>query len=247
MCSHEEIMFTMFAHIVGIGIFALLVQEINNLKLLTGLENVDAKNAKDSLLLKMTANSIPKKLKSDVIAFLDYQAVTWQVSLPSEFAAHHFSSTAVAPCVMMGLALCLQAHAFDRGEKNFRKLSKPLQVKLFKTVYSPILQVLPLLKAPDNSHNEVKLKQIFDDIDTDGEGQLDDSELKELMLSLGVDMNHQEVLAVLLEMDTDNTGSVDFPNFKGWWQRKFTATLAIQQCPRMQPYLPRIVSCAVTN
>lgn len=84
-------------------------------------------------------------------------------------------------------------------------------------------------------------------------GRRDDTELKELMQSLGVEMvrmqmicrilwnsqqiaglsqDHQDVLAVLLEMDEDRTGTVDFPNFKGWWQRKFAATLAIQQCPR---------------
>lgn len=72
-------MFTMFAQTVGIGIFALLVQEINNLKLLTGLKSFASKNAKDKMLLKMSENNIPKNLKSAVIAFLDYQAVTWQV------------------------------------------------------------------------------------------------------------------------------------------------------------------------
>lgn len=66
----------------------------------------------------------------------------------------------------------MQAHSFDRDDPDFRKLAKPLQEKLFRTVYAPILEPLPLLRAPENSYDEAKLKKIFDDIDTDGEGQL---------------------------------------------------------------------------
>ena len=54
-------------------------------------------------------------------------------------------------------------------------------------------------------------------MDRDGNGSLDSAELAELCKSLGSPLDHNELVAALNTMDTNNDGSVTYEEFFGWW------------------------------
>ena len=64
-----------------------------------------------------------------------------------------------------------------------------------------------------------KLRQLFDSIDADGSGLLDKDELAVLAAKLGRTLGPAELDSAMTEMDTDQSGEVDFEEFEEWWTK----------------------------
>lgn len=61
---------------------------------------------------------------------------------------------------------------------------------------------------------EVKdIKQAFDIFDGDGSGMIDPQELKEAFINLGFSGQNKFVYQILAELDEDQSGGIDFPEF----------------------------------
>jgi Ca2+-binding EF-hand superfamily protein len=61
---------------------------------------------------------------------------------------------------------------------------------------------------------EVKdIKQAFDIFDGDGSGMIDPQELKEAFINLGFGGQNKFVYQILAELDEDQSGGIDFPEF----------------------------------
>ena len=60
---------------------------------------------------------------------------------------------------------------------------------------------------------EQKLKQIFDRYDDDGSGEIDASELGMIFAALGQPMSDDEVEKLVKEIDEDESGMIEFPEF----------------------------------
>jgi Ca2+-binding EF-hand superfamily protein len=67
---------------------------------------------------------------------------------------------------------------------------------------------------------ERKLKQMWKQIDEDGSGELDASELKSVMLLMGRDEKSLDMKRVMAAIDRDRSGSVSFAEFEQWWDKQ---------------------------
>jgi len=61
------------------------------------------------------------------------------------------------------------------------------------------------------------LKQIFNQIDVDGSGEICESELQELLNSLGLVATQDEVKALFRSLDSDGGGTICFDEFSTWY------------------------------
>lgn len=66
---------------------------------------------------------------------------------------------------------------------------------------------------------ENQLRRVFADIDDDGSGLLDRTELDHLCKDMGVNMTERELSEAMRDMDADGSGAVDFDEFYAWWTR----------------------------
>jgi len=69
----------------------------------------------------------------------------------------------------------------------------------------------------DNMKNEQELKRKFDEF-AHGDQKLDIKELGQLCIDLGTLLSDQELEAALMMLDSNRNGTVEFDEFKRWWQ-----------------------------
>ncbi|KAL9653146.1 hypothetical protein ABK040_006362 [Willaertia magna] len=64
------------------------------------------------------------------------------------------------------------------------------------------------------TEDEIKqLKEIFDLVDTDGGGSIQRDELRTLMYTIGLNPTEEQLDAMMLEVDFDHSGDIDFEEF----------------------------------
>lgn len=61
------------------------------------------------------------------------------------------------------------------------------------------------------------VQDIFNAIDTDGNGYLDHQEIGEVAEVLGFPMSENELAAAFKELDADSNGRISFEEFEQWW------------------------------
>jgi len=64
---------------------------------------------------------------------------------------------------------------------------------------------------------ESDIKKAFELFDNDGNGELDAREVADAMFTIGMRMTKDEIKELVFQMDTDNSGSVSFSEFKMFW------------------------------
>ena len=64
------------------------------------------------------------------------------------------------------------------------------------------------------------LTHLYENIDMDRSGQLDRAEVSMLLESLGQRMSNSELDKVMEDLDDSGDGSVDFQEFKVWWEKR---------------------------
>ncbi len=78
------------------------------------------------------------------------------------------------------------------------------------------------------------LREVFNQVDTDGSGALNRWELETVLIEMGEQVTREELNAAMRMMDDDNSGEVCFDEFKAWWnhyQSEKTTQRLIQQDP----------------
>jgi len=65
--------------------------------------------------------------------------------------------------------------------------------------------------------DERRIKAAFQELDVDGDGALDASELALVAARLGATLSNDELRAVFELLDVDGSGKVDYAEFSGWW------------------------------
>mmetsp|Transcript_16304 Transcript_16304/g.19541 ORF Transcript_16304/g.19541 Transcript_16304/m.19541 type:complete len:168 (+) Transcript_16304:42-545(+) len=58
-----------------------------------------------------------------------------------------------------------------------------------------------------------EIREAFDLFDTDGSGSIDKNELKVAMRALGFEPKKEEIAKMIQDIDKDNSGEIDFPEF----------------------------------
>ena len=67
-----------------------------------------------------------------------------------------------------------------------------------------------------SSSDETFVRNIFSEFDTDGNGFISSNELHELLAACGVNINEDNLL---LELDSNLSGDIDFSTFLAWWKQ----------------------------
>eukprot|EP01041_Mallomonas_annulata_P000569 gene569-1098_t len=74
-----------------------------------------------------------------------------------------------------------------------------------------------------------EFREIFNLVDRDGGGTITKEELGELMDTLGIDANPDEIDQMISEVDKDGSGTIDFEEFVAVMSRKVNATYTADQ------------------
>eukprot|EP01051_Picozoa_sp_SAG22_P010880 SAG22_NODE_1008_length_6054_cov_11.023678_2_plen_210_part_00 len=64
-----------------------------------------------------------------------------------------------------------------------------------------------------------EVQAAFEQIDTDGSGEIDASEFGTLAASLGLELSAGEVTEAMAAIDTDGSGTIRLPAFESFWRR----------------------------
>jgi Ca2+-binding EF-hand superfamily protein len=67
-----------------------------------------------------------------------------------------------------------------------------------------------------------EVRELFDEVDTDGSGEVDAAEVAQLVQNLGIKMNPSELQDAMAKMDIDGSGEVEFEEFYHWWMSPST-------------------------
>ncbi|CAN0145955.1 unnamed protein product, partial [Hapterophycus canaliculatus] len=70
--------------------------------------------------------------------------------------------------------------------------------------------------ASPEKRRRASAQDVFDSLDIDGSGTIDNTELKSLLSAMGVRMNDAELRVALSTVDADGSGDVSFSEFYAW-------------------------------
>ena len=74
-----------------------------------------------------------------------------------------------------------------------------------------------------------EVKTAFELFDKDQDGLINSEDLKTALNSLGFEFNQDEILRIIMELDPQNTGSIDYENFADLIQSKMNEREEIDQ------------------
>eukprot|EP01043_Picozoa_sp_COSAG02_P004426 COSAG02_NODE_115_length_35467_cov_292.837056_7_plen_943_part_00 len=186
--SQPEIIFVVFAEVIGLSFFAVLLDQINKLNDVLGKQAAEANDVKNEVIGFMKSNGAPMDLIHSTIAFLN-------------FKANSNSGSTV-----------------EDGDERFAPLSESLKRRIKIALFKPaLINVKMLGHAKDSIEEDRRVKELFEETDTDGGGSLDHGEIEGLITRLGMHMTTEQMQAAFAEMDADGEGAIDMEEFEQWW------------------------------
>ncbi len=72
----------------------------------------------------------------------------------------------------------------------------------------------------DEGQERQEFLDIFNELDEDANGYLDEHEFGDLLDALGVDYTPEALARGWREADRDHDGRIDFPDFIAWFERR---------------------------
>ena len=201
--TETEILFVLFAEVFGLCVFALLLMQINTLGEVVGAAEQKKNDEKNGVIgFLRTQTQASDELVMEVVRYLNFRNAS------------------------------LSGHAFDAGADEFEMLSPGLIESIQNAVYRPTLERVRFFGW--NKEDEMELAQVrkmFDEIDTDSGGTLDQNETKALFVKLNVPLEDDQYQQVMSELDPEGDGEVDFDEFQHWWFLKKNGRPRMQKCP----------------
>jgi hypothetical protein len=216
--STAEIIFTMAAEVLGLAVFALLLNQISILKEVSGEQNRAHYEQKNSIVGFLKNNGVNREMIQQVVKFLNFKA-----------KGH-------------------SGHAIQDGEgSHFSHLSRPLRDRIKQELFAPALKRVRFFghSVKDEQERE-SLRETFNSIDIDGNNSLDHYEIQQLMTKLlagkGKEVDEATVKEAMREMQgiasfvhrlhmremqglsatkpaetSEQDQVVDFDEFQRWW------------------------------
>ena len=159
-----EIVYTMIAEVLGLSFFAMLLNEITILQEVAGRQMDFANEEKNTVVSFMKHNDLDNMLIQEVVAFLNFKA-----------KGHS------------GRAL-KESDEWKPGMEHFRELSPPLKQRIKKEIFvRPLREVRIFGHSRQEAKESTEMREMFDDIDEDGGGSLDQVHVKPRFRHLLVD------------------------------------------------------------
>ena len=103
-----------------------------------------------------------------------------------------------------------QAAAFEKEDKQPKKDKKKQKKKKEKTVSA----------SQKDKEEAAKLQSLWTELDQDGSGFLDRTEVSAVMEFMGKPVDDAGLDAAMQEIDKDGSGEVSFEEFLAWWQKQ---------------------------
>jgi len=76
--------------------------------------------------------------------------------------------------------------------------------------------------TPEEKKRKAELKEVFEVFDVSGDGEVDEDELGDLMIALGIELDDEEKAQLMAEFDEDKSGSISFDEFFMYMRRRQT-------------------------
>jgi hypothetical protein len=213
--NESELVFTIAAELIGLAFFALLIQTINNLKDVIGLMETQQKEVKNKLVDQMKRNDLDDDLIKKVVKFLNFKATS------------------------------KAGRAFLKNDKDFQVLSPALQGEILRSTNYPYVKEVKIFGHSEEDQAEMdSVKVIFeranhreddeDDGSDVGRDTLDENEINDLVLKLGVSTEYftkERLGDAMRSMDSSGDGLVELDEFQNWWYMQRFHRPRMEKCP----------------
>eukprot|EP01045_Picozoa_sp_COSAG04_P036682 COSAG04_NODE_9035_length_905_cov_0.930521_1_plen_175_part_10 len=157
--TEGEIFYVCVAQVVGLAFFALLLNQINAVNDLMGMDTAEAKKQKDQVIEFLRSRNAEQDLINETVRF-------------SAFRQNSFTG-----------------NSYTTGDPRFQHLSEGTKAKICSAVYMPVLSRVGIFGWDDRGDREEEsIKKFFDITDTSGDGSLNQDELRELFDRLDMDL-----------------------------------------------------------
>ena len=190
----EEIVFVLFAEVIGLSFFAVLLDQINNLNEVLGRQEAESNTIKNDVIGFMKNSQVPPKLIDQTIAFLNFKATSNSGSTIGEY------------------------------DERFALLSQPLKRRIKIALFMPgLINVKMLGWAKDSIAEHDRVVEMFNradlNADSDEGGSLDREEIRHLItVHLGMVMTEEQTDMAFMEMNSgEMEGDVELDEFEAWW------------------------------
>eukprot|EP01051_Picozoa_sp_SAG22_P002136 SAG22_NODE_93_length_20834_cov_27.179503_14_plen_592_part_00 len=210
--TQEEIVYVLFAMILGLAFFALLLEQINKLFTVLGKQSAAATEIKNDVVSFMKNHSLDKDLIQRVITYLNFRANT--------------------------TSGCL----FEDDDERFSNLSETLKRKVHVAIFYNTLMKIKMFGHEEGVVDEVKnVRTLFDETDVDRGGSLDAEEIAALVKNLGMEMTPEAVAEAVAEMESGidgmeegdaGDGQIHLGEFEDWWFRTKYSCSKIAPVPK---------------
>ncbi len=186
--TENELYYVLFAEVFGLAFFALLLTQIDRVSMILTKDKQAIRDQKDGVLQFAMHRRVPMDLIINLVQFMNFRANS------------------------------LSGNAYDDENFGFNTLSDNLKQRIKHEVYLPKLKKICFFGWDDKDDmEEDTVKRFFDEIDTDGSGELDKDEVKTLFARLDLTLKEAHFEACWSELDRKENGTVKFDEFSWWW------------------------------
>merc|ERR1719198_142869 len=132
------------------------------------------------------------------------------------------------------MGACISSSSASQQSKKKKNIVKPrgskrLKMMKFDKQYRAIIRTLG--KDLTTEVVEERIAMSFKRIDTDGSGEIDESELMKAMSDMGFSMTSSEAKGMIKEFDEDNNGQIDLQEYRALVVKKLIHFGMIERAP----------------
>jgi hypothetical protein len=208
--NDPEIVFTMCSELIGLFFFVLLLDQITTVSNEVRRE-LSKKNAIKDEVVQFMKSAIPPTTDGD-----------------GDEAKMHLIQKAVT--FLNFKANSKASHQVDKSGP-FSQLSNELQEEITIAVFQPMLATIRMFgHSPEDNADRKIVRKLFAEADPDGSGELDESEVRQLISNLGVNLTDADLLEAMDAMDSSRAKEpssrklerqsdlhVELEEFQQWW------------------------------
>jgi hypothetical protein len=200
--TEEEIIFVMMAEVGGLAVFALLLDQIVNLRGALAGDSQRQKDEKDAIVSFLVSKNLDGNLVKESVRYLNFRASS------------------------------VSGRAFDPDAPEFVGLSVGLKDDIQHALYRPVLERVHFFgHNPDDIKESERCLAQFKAVDTEGSDTLSKDEIQVLLRELDVKLTESQFNDVFDELDRHKSNDISYEEFHRWWFLNTTGLPQGTPCP----------------